>query len=66
MDWISVKDKFPEERRDVLCIFQDKERHRRRIEISWVDSARCFLFEDIYGQVTHWMPLPEPPKDENE
>ena len=59
--WISVKDRAPEKYKDVLCFFQDKKRERNRIEISWVDSCGCFLYEDLYGKVTHWMPLPEPP-----
>lgn len=64
MEWISVKDRLPEKRKDVLCLFQDNTRIRNRIEISWVDSVGCFLYEAIYGEVTHWMPLPEPPKGE--
>lgn len=63
-EWISVKDRLPEERMDVLCLFQDKQRKRKRVEISWIDSVRCFLYEDIYGEVTRWMPLPESPKGE--
>ena len=62
--WISVNDRLPEERKDVLCLFQDKEGERNRVEISWIDSVRCFMYEDIFGKVTHWQPLPEPPKEE--
>lgn len=61
MEWISVKDRLPEKRKDVLCCFNGI---RKMVEISWMDSTRCFLYEDIYGKVTHWMPLPEPPKEE--
>lgn len=64
MEWISVKDRLPERYNDVLCVFYDEERNRKRIDISWVDSTRCFLYEDVHGKVTHWMHLPELPKDD--
>lgn len=64
MEWISVKDRLPDKRKDVLCLFQDEQRKIKRIEISWIDSVGLFLYEDIFGQVTHWIPLPEPPKED--
>ena len=63
MKWISVNDRLPKKREDVLCLFQDEQRKRKHIEISWMDSVGCFLYENIYGKVTHWMPLPYPPKE---
>ena len=30
----------------------------------WVDSHDCVLSKDHHTEVTHWMPLPEPPKDD--
>lgn len=27
----------------------------------WIDSTGCFKF---YNDITHWMPLPEPPKED--
>lgn len=61
MEWISVEDRLPETRKDVLCFFQDKKEKISRIDISWINCVQCFLYEDIYGKVTHWMPLPDPP-----
>lgn len=61
-EWISVKDRLPEKRKDVLCFFQDGIMQRSIIEISWIDSFQRFMYEEIYGEVTHWMPLPEPPE----
>ena len=63
--WISVKDRLPENETEVIIIVQ----HR----IGWY---RAFAWHDAYGWhsiavefcdgdsdlVTHWMPLPEPPK----
>lgn len=59
-EWISVKDRLPEESDDVLAY------------TIWDDIVVCFLEEDsdvwmhTWGYlekefVTHWMPIPEPP-----
>lgn len=29
----------------------------------WIDRNSCVLDKKNYNEVTHWMPLPEPPKD---
>lgn len=54
--WISVKDKMPENYKPVLVYDQE-----------WgirIDAVSIKPFEDFvhYGYVTHWQPLPEPPK----
>ncbi len=58
--WISVKDRLPETDCDVLAY---------RVGAgglpSWIEIARCFTDQRTrqwVGHVTHWMPLPEPPK----
>jgi Protein of unknown function (DUF551) len=62
-EWISVKDQLPEQRKDVLAFF--------RVRGPYVTSY--FQWENMpeplwspglrdWGEVTHWMPLPEPPK----
>ena len=50
-DWISVKDKMPERSKSVIWAFKDG---TIGIWPSWV----------IVGGVTHWMPLPELPEQE--
>jgi hypothetical protein len=58
--WISVEDRLPEERQSVLVHYVD----------GWMPIA--FLLEGKWYQsggetswlsATHWMPLPEPPKE---
>ena len=64
MEWINVNDRLPSNTNDVLVINDDG-----RMAVSCY-----FLAKDIYvwerrddqiglGNVTHWMPLPQPPKD---
>ena len=55
MDWISVKDEFPEDYGAYLCTGEDIE-----MEIVW------FCIEDGWRDdyaITHWMSLPEPPTE---
>lgn len=61
-NWISVKEKTPPTLKRVIAAFKD----------GTVDTTLCyetdgaitFLFDDIYGAVTHWMPIPKAPKEE--
>ena len=61
--WISVEERLPDEPGEVLaCVYG-------RICIAWY-SNRCFetpsgmVFYACENAVTHWMPLPEPPKED--
>lgn len=66
-EWISVKDRLPELGTDVLCFDQLEGMHVQRLE---KDTLCGTVWFDYYDQginldwVTHWMPLPEPPKEE--
>lgn len=58
-DWVSVKDRPPEEdgEYDVYC--NDGSIARAWFEDKWfIDLCECGD-----GYVTHWMSLPEPPKE---
>ena len=67
--WISVKDRLPPDGAKVLLIvFGD-------IHYGWIDQSPsdpteyCLYFSNTYidkghHALTHWMPLPEPPKEE--
>ena len=69
--WISVKDKLPDEGVQVLTINNPTQQHPE-YKLDYIVKfykaypelyiwARRLCNE--YEEVTHWMPLPEPPKD---
>lgn len=63
-EWVSVNKRLPEKRKDVLVHYGNG-----RIGIDWIDSTQCFVFDELYGRVTHWLPIPElpdrrPPEEE--
>ena len=65
-EWISVKDRLPEAGEYVVCIAKRNPFSRfmpmvARIEKNgWVNP----ITEQYISEVTHWMPLPYPPKGE--
>jgi hypothetical protein len=64
-EWISVKDGLPEKNRKAVLIALRWE----ETDIGWYDKDdKCWQSEFINsyddGDVTHWMPLPQPPKGE--
>ena len=69
-DWISVDDRLPEDGEEVIILCYGSEpkggyyidEYTNHIYWSRGDSdgERCYDFTDI----THWMPLPEPPHDD--
>lgn len=66
-EWISVKDRLPEEREDVLirvkCAnYFNIEQGYYKGNNEWVNCWCSIRNEGLYP-VTHWMPLPEPPKN---
>ena len=63
--WISVKDRLPEDQRSVLTVNGHGEIRimglwsKRGDEWIWEHNDRMMNYNDI----THWMPLTEPPKE---
>ena len=66
MEWISVKDRLPENKTgnpheltdDVLVYIKEGV-----VGIcEYYPKDNKWFFDDIEFEVTHWMPLPEPPK----
>jgi hypothetical protein len=61
--WISVKDKLPERNKRVLVAFKDGMVTTSMRTLEQHTGVFGFLFEGDYGTATHWMPMPEPPKE---
>lgn len=57
--WISVKDRLPEQYTDVIVLYDFG-----RVGVNWTNKENEFI-EHPDCKVTHWMPLPEPPKEQN-
>ena len=62
-EWISVKDGLPESGKESVLIGL----RWGEVDIGWCEDGRWrseFVNEYEDGEVTHWMPLPQPPKGE--
>ena len=63
-EWISVNDRLPEEAVDIIVYTTKK-----RIAFGYLydghfrDEEHEIMASWNIGEVTHWMPLPEPPKE---
>ena len=58
MEWISVEDRLPEETGPYLVYRKENPYPTTRI---WVAE-----YWDSKTTITHWMPLPDPPKETKE
>ena len=62
-EWISVDDRLPESGKEgVLIALRWGE-----VDVGWCEDGRWsseFIDEYEEGEVTHWMPIPQPPKGE--
>lgn len=69
MEWISVKDRLPETNCDVLVAKQNGRVFQMSYHAPFDSGKRIFQWwgfskwVDQHSQVTHWMPLPEPPNE---
>ena len=65
-EWVSVKDRLPETAGEYLVVYHPCHRDNVSAEICvGIDSFRgkTAWAKKKYQRVTHWMPLPEPPKE---
>ena len=63
-EWISVKERLPEEGEDVLAYLGEGKIEVCRLMHNMFWEASDVLYD--LDAVTHWMALPEPPKEEGE
>jgi hypothetical protein len=71
VDWISVKDRLPEKNQFVLTYNnsgngyhpQDVQRFYDTYISNNETKERSPIFSELSIGVTHWMPLPKPPKE---
>jgi hypothetical protein len=68
MEWISVKESLPNEEQIVLIAPKNaRASHPRKTLIGYRDHGDLWIqlpnYWIIKETVTHWMPLPEPPKE---
>lgn len=70
MNWISVKDRLPEDEEAVLVYYRFDDESKMSfygILTYYVDEPYPhWQHEGIGLKITHWMPLPEPPEAKNE
>jgi hypothetical protein len=59
-EWISVKDRLPDDCQKVL-IYTQANKIAHEMYVHFYDSRAN---SPIWNIVTHWMPLPPPPKQE--
>ena len=65
-EWIPVKDRMPENSGFYLVLHQDKYDRSASIAIDYyvMCGAGEWWANEFTHNITHWMPLPEPPKGE--
>ena len=62
-EWISVTERLPESGKESVLIAL----RWGEVDIGWCEDGRWrseFVNEYEDGEVTHWMPIPQPPKGE--
>lgn len=63
MEWIKCSDRMPRDHEVVLVLDYSQSVNKGY----WFDSEKMWWGSEWMceeGDVTHWMPLPEPPKEE--
>ena len=61
-EWISVKERLPEDAKQKIVCHSRGVSFGRYIEDAWYSSIGK---RHCVQSVTHWMPLPQPPKEED-
>lgn len=69
-DWISVKERLPKPGVEVLCCYINPHRRNKpprmmvgRDPCGLTGRANIYFWCGSWRAVTHWMPMPQPPKE---
>lgn len=65
-EWISVKDRLPNPHKQRVLVYLKNGSIKIASDwIDWPDGTVSFetMHNEYWEQATHWMPLPEPPKE---
>ena len=65
-EWISVSDRLPERDKYVLVFVKGAYDDGEEFQYISSDYHNGVRFDQYSELVTHWMPMPEPPKEENQ
>ena len=58
--WIPVTERLPEKEDEAVIVWEKQ----GFALIDWRHDNKWVILDNNYGIATHWMPLPEPPKEE--
>lgn len=62
-EWVSVEDRLPEPGEQVIGLRPNKTWDRCECNPIYFEGLPCwYMPEGPRDDITHWMPLPEPPK----
>jgi len=61
MEWISIKDRLPENQSTVL-VYANGYDTQYFEDNGFYDFKICYKYDSKTENVTHWMPLPIPPE----
>lgn len=62
MEWISVKDRLPEDRKSVLAYADNGATFVASHDDDWYVDTGEYYYSSPLANITHWMPLPPAPK----
>lgn len=65
-DWISVRERLPEVRQEVLVYWRNTSQKAEHFELTRYTGDHWYLLDNTgrpWIEVVAWMPLPEPPKE---
>ena len=65
-DWISVRERLPEVGQEVLVYWRNTSQKAEHFELTHYTGDHWYLLDNTgrpWIEVVAWMPLPEPPKE---